>query len=130
MPRLRRRSASLAKKSSTALIHDADLGVKPEGPPRVARRRDALHRTDADADVASHRGRGPVRGLARCRGLRRRDDAGFHFRSELRDAKRAGLVAQQTGDASSYHPVLPTPDRGLAGVGAARNLHRVANVAG
>src|SRR5215213_4337109 len=79
---------------------------------------DPLHRTDADADMASHCDRGPVRGFTGCCGLRGRDDAGLDFSAECWDACRAGLVAHQAGDAFGQEPLLPPPDRGLARAGA------------
>jgi hypothetical protein len=72
---------------------------------------DALHRTDADADVASHCDRGPVGGFTGCCGLRGRNDAGLDFSPEWWDARRSSLVAQQAGDAFGQEPLLPPRPR-------------------
>src|SRR4051812_46645561 len=66
---------------------------------------DTLHRTDADADVASHCDRGPVGGFTGCFGLRSRNDAGLDVSAEWWDPRRAGLVAQQAGDAFGQEPL-------------------------
>src|ERR1700712_3052454 len=91
---------------------------------------DALHRTDADANVAGHGDRGPMRGFTGCGGLRGRDNAGLDFSAERWDARRAGLVAQQAGNAFGHEPLLPTPDRGLALAGATDEFHRAAALRG
>jgi hypothetical protein len=55
---------------------------------------------------------------------------GLDFGSQWRDARRAGLVAQQAGDAFGHEPLLPPPDQGLARAGAAGEFHRAATVRG
>ena len=70
MPRFNRCLVSLAKKPSTALIHEAEVGVKWKVQ----------------------------------RGLRA---------SQRRNARRAGLVAQQPGHALQHKAFLPAPDRRL-----------------
>src|SRR3954449_8795296 len=85
---------------------------------------DALHRTDTDADVFSHGGRGPMRGLTGCRGLCGGHHASLDFSSERRNARRTGLIAQQTGHAFGQEALLPTPDRRLARAGAPGEFHR------
>ena len=69
-----------------------------------------------------------MRGFTGCCGLRGRDYAGLDFCSERWNARRAGLVAQQAGDAFGQEPLLPPPDRGLARAGAAGEFHRAATV--
>jgi hypothetical protein len=91
---------------------------------------DALHRTDADADVFGHRTRGPMRGLTRCRRLRGGHHAGLDLGSERRNARRAGLIAEQTGHAFGQEALLLAPDRRLARAGAAGEFHRAATLGG
>ena len=87
-----------------------------------------LHRTDTDADLFGHRARGPMRGFAGSDGLRRGDHARRDFRRKRRNARPAGLVAQQAGHAPGQEALLPPPDRGLARAGAAGEFHRAAAV--
>ena len=91
---------------------------------------DALHRTDADADVFGHRARGPMRGLTGCRGLSGGHHAGLDLGSERRNARRAGLIAEQTGHAFGHEALLPAPDGCLARAGAAGEFHRAAALGG
>src|SRR5208283_2776309 len=91
---------------------------------------DALHRTDTDADVFGHGGRGPMRRLTRSRGLRRGHHTGRDLGSERWNARRAGLIAQQTGHALGQETLLPPPDGCLARAGAAGEFHRAAALGG
>ena len=90
----------------------------------------ALHRTDADANVFGHRNRGPVRGLARCWGLRGGDHARLNLGPKRRNARRTGLVAQQAGHTFGHKSLLPPPDRGLARARAPGEFHGAAAVNG
>ena len=81
---------------------------------------DALDRTDADAGGLRHHGGGPVGRLRRRIGQRQRNHALRHLGTERRDARRPGLVAQQTVHALGHEPLLPAPD---AGLGLARPPH-------
>jgi len=58
-------------------------------------------------------------GLTHRRGLGGSDHTGLHIRRQRRNARAAGLVAQQTRHALGLEAVLPTPDRSLAGAGTA-----------
>jgi len=89
---------------------------------------DALHRTDADTGRFGHRTCRPVRCLARWIGQRAGDDMLLDRSAEWRDARRAGLIAQQASDTISHESLLPTPDCRLAGVGPAHDLRRAAAV--
>ena len=89
---------------------------------------DALHRTDADADVPGHRRRGPVRGLAGRCGLCRGDHTRLDLGSERWNARRTGLVAEQARHTFDHEPFLPPPHACLARTGAAGDFHRAAAV--
>ena len=81
---------------------------------------DAPDRADADAGRLRHHGGGPVGGLRRLIGQRQRHHALRHLGAERRDARRPGLVAQQTVHPLGHEPRLPAPD---ARLGLARPPH-------
>lgn len=85
---------------------------------------DALHRADADAAGLGHRRRRPMRGLAGRVGERQLHHPRDDLRAERRDARRAGLVAQQAIDAGPHEPLLPAPDGGLGHPRLAHDLGR------
>ena len=91
---------------------------------------DALHRTDADAAGLGHRRRRPVRGLAWRVGERPLHPALDERRAEWRDARRAGLVAQQAIHAGVHEPLLPAPDGGLCHTCLAHDLGRAVALGG
>ena len=71
-----------------------------------------------------------MRGLARRCGLSGGNHASLHIRRKRWNARTAGLVAQQTRHALREEPLLPSPDRGLAGAGAASEFHGAAAIGG
>ena len=83
---------------------------------------DALNRTGADAARPRHHVGGPVRRLGRRIGLRQRHDALGHLRAKRRNARGAGLVAQQAVDAFRHEALLPAPDAGLRCAGLPHDL--------
>ena len=64
------------------------------------------------------------------RGLGGGDHAGLHIRRQRRNARAAGFVAQQARHALRQEALLPPPDRGLAGAGAAGEFHGAAAIGG
>jgi hypothetical protein len=66
--------------------------------------------------------------LARWIGQRTGDDSLLYLSAQRRDARRAGLVAQQPGDTIRHVAFLPAPDRRLARLRAAHNLRRATTV--
>jgi hypothetical protein len=56
--------------------------------------------------------------------------AGLDFGSKRRNARPAGLIAQQTGHTLGQEALLPPPDRRLARAGAAGEFHRAAALGG
>jgi hypothetical protein len=99
------------------LVDELRIGGELELPHPVraqpVRPPDALHRTDGDAGRLGHQGGGPVGRLAGRLALGQRDDPRGHLRSERRDARGAGLVAQQAGDTLRGEALLPAPHAGL-----------------
>ena len=89
---------------------------------------DALHRTHTDAALLGHCGGSPVCGLAWRIGQCASDNALLDCASQGRDARRTGLVAQQTFDAVGHEPLLPPPDSRLAGACAAHDLRCAATI--
>ena len=89
---------------------------------------DALHRADADPGGRCHCRTSPVRGLARRVGQRQRDHAVCHPCPQRRDARRAGLVAQQAVHPRRHEALLPAPDTGLGLTGQPHDLARAVPV--
>ena len=65
-----------------------------------------------------------MRRLARRFGQRPRYDVSLHLGGQRRDARRTGLVAQQAGNPFHHIPLLPPPDRRLAGIRTSHDLCR------
>ena len=85
---------------------------------------DALDADHANADGLGHGAGGPVRGLPRRIGQGQFDDPSDRLGPQVRLARLAGLVAQQTFEALAHEPLLPAPDRRLGQPRAAHDLVR------
>src|SRR5512132_3585312 len=109
-PRCRRRRVSLAKKPSTALSQEAEVGVKW----KVQR--------GWRASQARTLGCLWLPYLSSTTWTRTR----HHRARDRRLAGLASLVAQQAVDARLHEAPLPAPDRGLGHAGAAHDLRRAA----
>ena len=89
---------------------------------KTMRAPDPLHRTRADADGFRHHRSSPMGRLnGRISPGERYDTLGDN-RTKGWDARRSGLVAQQTGIASLHEAFLPAPHTGLRLAGLAHDL--------
>jgi hypothetical protein len=89
---------------------------------------DALHRGEADAGDLRHGAAGPLCRLAGWFAQSQGHDAIGHVVGQPGNPGRAGLVAQQAGDAFQHEAFLPAPDRGLADAGPRHDRRRAQTV--